>query len=249
MSTTFTSEKEDKGDLTHWERGRKNRGKAAWAAGCLKNLRSANALVRWHAVNTLGDQADHSTCKEVLEYSLEERERHAAWRSLWAVSRFERSLTIPTLLRSLVGQDFYRRWRAALALSMMGRREAVPVLLEGLESDDDWIQWEALGGLHALHPSGVEQAVSSFLQPNYPRHIRQRAVLVLGVIGSEYSLLFLQKALGDPHPGVRWRASMGLRKTGGEKPLKILLKHRKKETDERVLNQITNDITLIRRSL
>lgn len=219
-----------------------------WAKPYLDDLKHEDALVRWHAINKLGDVADPSTCDQVLEFSLTEKERHAAWRALWAVSRFERSLTFPSLRQALRKRQPYPRWRAALALSMMDQEIAIPVLLEGLKSHDEWIQWEALGGLQSLRPEGAEEMIGRFLRKSHPKHLRQRAVLALGGIRSRKSFNLLNKALTDPFPGVRWRASMGIRKNGYKGALQSLKDHIVVENDPGVLRQLESDITLMEKS-
>jgi HEAT repeat protein len=124
---------------------------------------------------------------------------------------------------------------------MWKRQEAVPTLLEGLASGDDWIKWEALGGLQALGPAGVEPAVAKFLEPGVPVSLRQRAVLVLGAIATPSCSPLLAHALDDPTPGVRWRASMCLRRCGS--PARALLMNRlEMETDAGVRRQINHDL-------
>lgn len=216
------------------------------ATEALKRLQSDDALQRWHAVNELGDRAHPDTFTTLLHYSLNERERHAAWRSLWALTRFPRQQTIPALMVELQNKDSYCRWRAALALSMLDQAEAVPLLREGLESDEEWTQWEALGGLQALHPPGIEQEIAQFLEHSTARHLRQRAILVLGAIGTQAARKLLRKGFEDPHPGVRWRTSMAVRQAGGHQALDILLHQQQSESDTLVLDQLNKDIRKLR---
>jgi HEAT repeat protein len=204
-------------------------------------LSSERALDRWWAVNQLGATAESANLETVLEFALAERERHAAWRALWALSRFDRARTVPLLLATLEGARGYRLWRAVLALSMLDRNEVVPALLEGLSSGDDWVQWEALGGLQALRPAGAAVEVGRFLNAGVPVHLRQRAVLVLGAIATPNCTPLLEKALTDSAPGVRWRASMCLRRSGPS--ARAVLKNRlKRESDAGVRRQINQDL-------
>ncbi len=206
------------------------------------HLDHPDCFTRWEVVNLLGELVHPATLAPVVEFALSEDEVHARWRSFWAVSRFDRAESVPLLLEALAQSHPTRRWRAALMLSVLRRSEAVPTLLEGLDSDDPWIQWEALSALKSLRPEGIEGRVKPFLARHRPRAIRQEAVLALGALGSAEAVKLLARAIRDSDPQIRWRASMGLARSGGRRRLSILYKALAREQDEGVLAQLRLDI-------
>ena len=207
-------------------------------------LQSDNDFTRWEAINLLGELADKDALDQVVQFAVTETERHASWRALWAVSRFDRKKTIPLLLKILDGPPCHQRWGAALALSMLGRKEAGRVFIDGLDNDDEWHVWEALGALKALKYQGAETAIARFLDPSQSRSLRQQAVLALGAIASHQAVNLLAPALSDPHPQVRWRASMALARSG-PCVLSILKTRLEVETDSAVLRQLLYDVKML----
>lgn len=216
----------------------------AAAPSLVEALKSQSDFTRWEAINLLGELRVEDTLRAVVQFAVTETERHAAWRALWAVSRFDRQKTIPLLLTELGGPPGHRRWRAALGLTMLDQQEAGEVLLGGLDSPDEWQVWEALGGLKALKLEGAEAAIARFLDPAKARPLRQQAVLALGAIKSHQAMSALEPALSDPHPQVRWRASMALAQSGPS-VLPLLKARLPIETDETVVTQLRNDIELL----
>ncbi len=212
------------------------------APALARHLDHPDCFTRWEVVSLLGQFARPETLETVVEFALGEDEVHARWRSFWAVSRFDRNRTVPLLLKALKSRNRTRRWRAALMLSMLRRAEAVPVLLKGLDSDDDWIRWEALSALKSLAPAGVEERIEAFLKRNTPIALRQEAALALGALGSKRACKALKRALRDPEPQVRWRASMGLARGRDPAWLPALRRALKKETDDTVVLQLRQDI-------
>jgi HEAT repeat protein len=212
------------------------------APALARHLDHPDCFTRWEVVSLLGQFAQPETLETVVDFALGEHEVHARWRSFWAVSRFDRDHTVPLLLEALKSRNRMRRWRAALMLSMLRRPEAVPVLLNGLDSDDDWIRWEALSALKSLAPAGIEDRVEAFLNTNTPISLRQEAALALGAIGSKRACRALKRALRDPEPQVRWRASMGLARGRDPAWLPTLRTVLKQETDDTVVLQLRQDI-------
>lgn len=182
------------------------------------------------------------TLERVVEFALTEDEVHARWRSFWAVTRFPSTRTVPLLLDALESEHAPRRWRAALILSMLRRDEAGSELLSGLESPERWIQWEALSALKSLRLQGAERQIAAFLHPEKPRELRQEAVLALGAIGSTAGRRYVEAALGDSEPEVRWRASMSLARSGDPHWIPRLKEQLEREEDPAVREQITIDI-------
>ena len=209
-------------------------------------LSHTNPLMRWEAVNLLGERAFPSVTTDVLEFALRERERHARWRSFWAVSRFPRSDTEPALVRAMRGCDTATRWNAALMLSMLGHEACIPVLRDGLRAEDSWMRWEALSALKAVEPAGAEEDIARCLDPSCPRHLRQEAALALGRLRSSDAVRYLVRALADDEAEVRWRASLGLSRFGrdGARVLKARLKI---ERHQKVISQLRSDLRRIER--
>jgi HEAT repeat protein len=216
---------------------------AGHALALARHLGHHDAFTRWEVVSLLGELADPGTAARVVEFALTEDEVHARWRAFWAMTRFDRSTTLPLLLAALNADDPVRRWRAALMLSMLDRREAVVHLLAGLDAGDVWIRWEALGGLRALRPAGAEPKIRLQLAPEQPRALRTEAVLALGAIGSDDARAALRGALADPDPQVRWRASMGLARAAHAEDLSALRLALGGESDSEVRAQFEKDIT------
>jgi HEAT repeat protein len=211
-------------------------------SGLVAALEHPDCFTRWEAVSLIGEAANPSVVATVVEFALTEDEVHARWRSFWAVSRFERSESVPLLHAALREGGTTRRWRAALMLSMLGRQEAGPTLLEGLSVPDRWIQWEALSAIKALALPDSEDAVAPFLAPQLDRSLRQEAVLALGAIGSARAVTLLAGILDDPEPEVRWRASLALARAGAHGALALLRARLGQEDDPGVAGQLKSDI-------
>lgn len=207
-------------------------------------LSSPVAMTRWESVNLLGVLRAPQTTKSVVEFALSEEEVHARWRSFWAVSRFERKPVLRLLRIALRSRRRPRRWRAALMLSVLQQSEAGTVLVEGLGSSSAWERWEALSAIKSLRLSGCEPEVARCLHKKQPIYIRQQATLTLGSIRSEAARLALARALRDPEPQVRWRASLAMSSFGkvSIRSLKMRLKH---EPDKMVRTQIESDLKLL----
>jgi HEAT repeat protein len=204
-------------------------------------LRHEDDFMRWEAVNLLGETADDRALPSVLRFALSETEVHARWRSYWAVTRFDRTKTVPMLLRAL-RQRGPTRWPAALMLSMMDRPEAAPAILVALRSTDAWTQYEALSAVRSMKLADAVPSIAPFLARNRPVEHRQEAALALGAIASPRAARVLIRALKDPDPGVRWRASMGLGRSSSPVAADALRSRLERETDARVREQIRSDL-------
>jgi HEAT repeat protein len=126
-------------------------------------------------------------------------------------------------------------------LSMMGRCEALPVLCQGMHAADAHTRWEAVSAAGALRHSQMAAPVAKLLSPRQPLALRQEAVLALGRIGGGRARTALARALDDPEPGVRWRASMALAGNGADAS-PLLRKRLERETDSKVIDQLTQDL-------
>jgi HEAT repeat protein len=207
----------------------------------LSKLQDPDDLIRWEAINLLGVIAPQRAVRQLVEFALNENERHARWRAFWSITCLDPTQTIPMLLSALRSRNYNRRWRAAIVLSMMGRQEAGPTLRDGLKNSDPWKQWEALNAIKALGLRGVERQVAKFFEDGHALYLRQEATLALGSIGSPLAVRILKLALYDENFEVRWRAAMALGRMG-KSALHVLRRKRHEERNDAVLRQIENEI-------
>jgi len=221
---------------------------AGIAPRLVAHLKHTDCFLRWEMVSLLGEFAHSDTAIDVLAFALGEDEVHARWRSFWAVSCFPSSVLLPTLLGALQAPDDTCAWRAALILSMLRQSAAVPVLVGGLTSDDEWIRWEAISALKSIGPPNIENNIGALLHRDQPRSIRQEAALALGNLPGDTATDWLDKALRDRHPQVRWRAAMSLAKRGTAKDVPRLKERLGQETDAHVLTEIQQAIHRLERT-
>ena len=210
-------------------------------AALLRGLEHPDPFARWEAVNLLGELAPADCRQRLVTYALNETEVHARWRSFWAVARLPRKETIAQLVPALKSPRWGRRWNAALILTMMERPEALPVLQEAFKSPDTHTVWEALSAAGALGHEAMAAPVARMIATRHGQALRQQAVLALGRIGGRRARAALARALDDPEPGVRWRASMALSGLGADSGslLRARLEH---ETDKNVVRQLKEDL-------
>ena len=192
-------------------------------------------------MNLLGTLRASQSAKSIIEFALTENEVHARWRAFWAVSRLDRMTTLLPLRSALRSRIPSRRWRAALMLSVLQQSEAGTVLVGGLKSASPWERWEALSAIKSLRLYGCEKEVARCLKANEPRYIRQQAALTLGSIGTDAARRALARALRDPEPEVRWRASMAIAGYGSA-AIPTLKSRLKRESDQSVRAQIKSDL-------
>lgn len=210
-------------------------------AALSKGLDDPDPFARWEAVNLLGELAPANCRRRLVDYALTESEVHARWRSFWAVARLPRRETVAQIVEAIDSPQWGRRWNAALMLTMMERPEALPVLREAMKSPDSHTRWEALSAAGALGHASMAAPVARMIAARHAPVLRQQAVLALGRIGGRRAFAALARALDDPEPGVRWRASMALAGLGPDAcaPLHARLEH---EVDEKVLRQLREDL-------
>jgi HEAT repeat protein len=204
-------------------------------------LKSPDAMMRWECVNLLGVIAAPSSARTVVSFALSEDEVHARWRAYWAASRFDHRSILPLLDNALLSPVSTHRWRAALLLSVLRRPQGAEILIDGLKSQDAWERYEALSAIRSLALRGCEEDVGRCLGRHEPDYIRQQATLTLGAMRSQTARGLLVRALRDPEPQVRWRASMALARSGrgSIRTLKARLKH---EPDPMVRRRIIDDL-------
>lgn len=207
-----------------------------------QHLDHEDCLTRWEIVNLLGELRDPKVGPRVVRFALEEDEVHARWRAFWAVSRFDRGITVPLLLQALEGEEPVASWRAALMLTLVRHPAAVPVLVSGLASEDEWVRWEALSGIKAMAPVTALPSVLPFLETHHARSLRQEAVLAVGSIGTPAGREALERSLEDSDPEIRWRASMGLGRIGDIRSVGPLRARLRKERHPNTRRQLTADL-------
>lgn len=150
-----------------------------------------------------------------------------------AMTRIRSPGSIPVLIRILADDPSNEmRWIAAIALGEVGDTGNIPHLLRALEDRDKYVrygsarslerlgwrpqneedkvklrvclqEWSAIPGIGHV-PTGV--LLKYFDDPD-PR-IRASVVTVLGMVGDPRADEVCDRALGDPDPEVRWKASL-----------------------------------------
>jgi len=171
--------------------------------------------VRWEVATILGTIGDPAAVPALIQRAVVDDNPHVRWRSLWSLSRFDRSreATVSSLRQFLSSPRDGERWNAAVALSMFGESDGVPLFNAGVWHLDPWRRWEAINALGRVHDAASVQVLASVLAADRPRE-RQEAVLSLGKIGGERAVGLLVAALEDPAEDVRWRACLALGRVG-----------------------------------
>ncbi|MCU0631547.1 MAG: HEAT repeat domain-containing protein [Methanolinea sp.] len=172
------------------------------------------------AISMLHSRAGHGKVRERLG-------------TLEAMARIRSPASIPILSRILSADPSNEmRWIAAIALGEIGKEDAIPALRGGLRDRDKYVRFGAAEALTQLEwrPHDAEEEVrllvarqawsaipgvgvvpalvlTEYLDDPDPR-IRRAAVSLLGMLGDPVTQKFCDKAMKDPDPDVRWRASL-----------------------------------------
>jgi len=124
------------------------------------------------------------------------------------------------------------RWIAAIALGEVGDPDNIPVLIAALEDLDKYVRYGAVLALEKLgwQPENNEDQVKRFVAfqewsaipgigdvpvgslmkyfDDPDPKIRASVVTVLGILGDPHAEQICERAMSDPDPDVRWKASL-----------------------------------------
>ncbi len=210
---------------------------AAAVPKLLTHVRHESVMVRWELANVLGPLADSRALPALVFNATADANSHVRWRSLWALSHFEKSAVAEALRGRLAEQDESTRWNAAVALSFFGIADGLDLLHAGVRNPDAWRRWEAINALGRVHDERSADVLAPALQ-SPALGDRTEAVLSLGMIGGAKSTALLIATLDDASPEVRWRACMALGRVPDPATLPVLRALDEKERDPQVREQL-----------
>lgn len=150
-----------------------------------------------------------------------------------AMARIRNPKSIPVLTRILLKDPSNEmRWIAAIALGEVGNPDNIPVLLAALEDRDKYVRYGAVRALEKLswQPENTDERLKRFValqewgsipgigevpvrtlmkyfDDQDPR-IRSSVVTLLGILKDPQAEQICERAMSDPDPDVRWKASL-----------------------------------------
>lgn len=150
-----------------------------------------------------------------------------------AIARIKSHESIPVLVKILSHDPSNEmRWIAAIALGEVGDPDTLPVLLAALEDHDKYVRYGAVLALEKMgwHPENNEDRLKRFVafqewsaipgigevpvrtlmkyfDDSDPK-IRASVVTLLGILGDPEAEMICERAMSDPNPDVRWKASL-----------------------------------------
>lgn len=150
-----------------------------------------------------------------------------------AMARIRDPKSIPVLTKILSKDPSNEmRWIAAIALGEVGDQNTIPVLLAALEDRDKYVRYGAAIALEKLgwQPENAEDQLKRFVAfqewsaipgigevsvetlmkyfDDPDPKIRVSVVTLLGILGDPQAEQICEKAMSDPNPDVRWKASL-----------------------------------------
>lgn len=155
---------------------------------------------------------------------------------LWvveAIARIKSRESIPVLQKILSDDPSNEmRWIAAIALGEVGEPMNIPILVAALEDRDKYVRYGAVKALEKLdwEPCNEEEKVKRFVAfqewsaipgigevpvgtlmkyfDDPDPKIRASVVTILGILGDPRAEQICERAMSDPNPDVRWKASL-----------------------------------------
>ncbi|HVP93905.1 MAG TPA: HEAT repeat domain-containing protein [Methanoregulaceae archaeon] len=192
-------------------------------------LRYPDLEIQWQAaaaLSTFGKEGvDH-----LLEALRKTRNKHVKLGIIEALGEIRDNRAVPDLLKALKDNDNEIRWEAALALGEIGDAGSIPALVEGLKDEDRYVRYATAIALERLNWKPENETLHAYLHLGkqewdklqgigYPAiealavalkdrnaDVREKAVQVLGEIGSPDAIPFVYRALRDASDEVRWSA-------------------------------------------
>jgi HEAT repeat protein len=197
--------------------------------GLVWALRYPDLDVQWQAAAALGALGTEGV-EHLLDALHKARNKHVKLGIIEALGEIRDSRAVPDLLKGLKNKDNEIRWEAALALGEIGESSTIPALVEGLKDPDRYVRYATAIALERMNWEPGDETLHSYLHLGkqewdqlqaigYPAiealtialkdrndEVREKAVRVLGEIGSPDAIPVVYRALRDPRDEVRWSA-------------------------------------------
>lgn len=199
--------------------------------GLIRFLSDQNYKTRNQAADALGRIG--GSALSMLHSSAEYGDMMDRLGAVEAIARIKNPASISVLSKILAkdpGSEM--RWMAAIALGELGDTGVIPVLVAALEDHDKYVRYGTVKSLEKIgwQPDGeadqvkrcvafqewssipgigevpVETLMYYFDDPD-PR-IRASVVSLLGILGDPRAEQICERAMSDPDPDVRWKASL-----------------------------------------
>jgi len=197
--------------------------------GLVWSLRYPDLDVQWHAAAALGalgtEGVDH-----LLEALHKARNKHVKLGIIEALGEIKDRRAVPDLQKALEDKDNEIRWEAALALGEIAEPKSIPALVTVLKDHDRYVRYAAAIALERMNWVPDNETDHSYLhlgkqewdklqEIGYPAiealtialkdrndEVREKAVQLLGEIGSPEAIPVVYRALRDASDEVRWSA-------------------------------------------
>lgn len=199
--------------------------------GLISLLSDPDYMIRKRAADSLGRIGTRAI--SALNYRAGHGEVMDRLGVVEALARIRDPKSIPVLTKILLKDPSNEmRWIAAIALGEVGDPNPIPVLLAALKDHDKYVRYGAVLALEKLgwQPENssdrlkrlvafqewsaipgigevpVETLMKYFDDPD-PK-IRASIVTLLGILGDPRAEQICERAMSDPNPDVRWKASL-----------------------------------------
>ena len=172
----------------------------------LRALKKKNKDIRLGVIGALSVIRDPRSIDPLIG-ALSDENSEVRWQAAFALGEIGNARATGPLALALRDKDKYVRYGAALALRKLGREPEKAVdrayFLTGLQ------EWQAL---LALGTASIP-ALSTVLADRDPG-VRQKAMVILGEIGSDRAVPALMQGLSDENSEVRWAAVLAAPRCG-----------------------------------
>ena len=199
--------------------------------GLISLLSDPDYKVRNHAADSLGRIGTRAI--RILNYRAGQGKVMDRLGVVEAIARIRHPKSIPVLTRILSKDPSNEmRWIAAIALGEVGDPNPIPVLLAALKDHDKYVRYGAVLALEKLgwQPENNEDRLKRFVAfqkwsaipgigevpvetlmkyfDDPDPKIRASIVTLLGILGDPGAEQICERAMSDPDPDVRWKASL-----------------------------------------
>jgi HEAT repeats len=192
-------------------------------------LRYPELDIQWQAAAALGalgtEGVDH-----LLEALRRARNKQVRLGIIEALGEIRDTRAAPALLKALKDKDNEVRWEAALALGEIGEKSTIPALVDGLKDTDRYVRYATAVALERMNWDPETETRHAYMHLGkqewdnlraigYPAieplsialkdrdsGVREKAVQVLGEIGSPDAIPAVYRSLRDASDEVRWSA-------------------------------------------
>jgi len=197
--------------------------------GLVWSLRYPDLDIQWHAAAALGSLGTEGV-DHLLEALGKARNKHIKLGIIEALGEIKDNRAVPDLQKALVDKDNEIRWEAALALGEIADQGTIPALVAVLKDHDRYVRYAAAIALDRMNWVPDNETDHAYLhlgkqewdklqEIGYPaiealtvalkdrnNEVREKAVQVLGEIGSPDAIPVVYRALRDTSDEVRWSA-------------------------------------------